>query len=54
VRYDPYSGSYRTIMRQMVKENRGFCKLKEEALDHTVWITGSRRGYGSVLRRMNE
>jgi hypothetical protein len=37
-----------------IKENRGYCKLKEEALDHTVWRTGFGRGYGPVLRHTNE
>jgi hypothetical protein len=31
-----------------LKENRGYCKLKEEALDHTLWRTGSGRSYGLV------
>jgi len=32
------------------KENRGYWRLKEEALDHTVW----RRGYGPVVRQARE
>jgi len=29
-----------------LKEKRGYCQLKEEALDRTVWRTCFRRGYG--------
>jgi hypothetical protein len=32
------------------KERRGYSPLKEEALDHTVWRTGFRRGFGPVVR----
>jgi hypothetical protein len=32
-----------------IKETRGFWKLKEEALDRTVWRTGFGRGCGPVL-----
>jgi hypothetical protein len=32
------------------KEKRGCCKLKEEALDRTVWRTGFAKGCGSVTR----
>jgi hypothetical protein len=32
-----------------VKGKRGFCKLKEEALDRTVCSTGSGRGFKSVV-----
>jgi hypothetical protein len=41
-----------------LKETRGYWKLKEEAIDRTVWITGFGRGYKPVVRerkeRMNE
>jgi len=33
-----------------LKEERGYWKLKEEALDHTLWTTRSERGYGPVIR----
>jgi hypothetical protein len=33
-----------------LKENRGYCKLKEEALDRILWITDFTRGYGPVVR----
>jgi hypothetical protein len=32
------------------KEKRGCSKLKEEALDRTVWRTRLGRGYGPVVR----
>jgi len=39
-----------------VKEMGEYWKLKEEALDRTVWRTGFGRGYGPVVREhvMNE
>jgi len=33
------------------KEAREYCKLKEEALDRTVWKTGFGRGCGPVVRQ---
>jgi hypothetical protein len=37
-----------------VKEKSRHCKLKEEALDRTLWRTGFGRDYGSVVRLLNE
>jgi hypothetical protein len=37
-----------------LKEMRGYWKLKEEALDHTVWRTCFGRGYGPVVRQTTE
>jgi hypothetical protein len=34
------------------KETRGYCKLKEEALDRTMWRTRSGGGYESVVRQI--
>jgi len=34
-----------------LKETRGCCKLKEEALDRTWWRTGFVRGCGPVVRQ---
>jgi hypothetical protein len=34
-----------------LKEKRGYWKLKEEALDRTVWRTCFWRGYGPAVRR---
>jgi hypothetical protein len=37
-----------------LKETRGYWKLKEEALDRTVWRTRFGRGYGAVVRQTAE
>jgi len=34
-----------------IKERRGYCHLKEEALDRTVWRAGFGRGFGPVVRQ---
>jgi hypothetical protein len=34
-----------------VKETRGYWKMKEEALDRTVWRTCFGKGYGTVARQ---
>jgi hypothetical protein len=34
-----------------LKEARRYCKLKEEAQDHTLWRTQFGRGYGPVARQ---
>ena len=36
------------------KENTGFWKLKEEALDRTLWRTRFARCYGTVVRQTAE
>ena len=36
------------------KEKRGYCKLKGEALDRTLWRTASGRGYGPIIRQATE
>ena len=35
-----------------IKENKGYWKLKAEALDGTVWRTGFGRGCGLVEREL--
>jgi hypothetical protein len=37
-----------------LKENRRYWKLKEEALDRTLWRTRFGRGYGPVVRQTTE
>jgi hypothetical protein len=37
-----------------LKEKRGYWKLKEEALDRTLWRTPFGRGYGPVVRQTAE
>jgi hypothetical protein len=34
-----------------LKERRGYCHLKEEALDRTVWTACFGRGFGPVVRQ---
>jgi len=34
-----------------LKERRGYCHLKEEALDRTMWTAGFGRGFGPVVRQ---
>ena len=34
-----------------LKERRGYCHLKEEALDRTVWRAHFGRGFGPVVRQ---
>jgi len=37
-----------------LKETRGYWKLKEEALDRTMWRNGFGRGCGTVVRQTEE
>jgi hypothetical protein len=37
-----------------VKEKRRYWKLREEALDRTLWRTCFGRGYGLVIRQTTE
>jgi hypothetical protein len=37
-----------------LKENGGYCKLREEALDRTLWRTRFARDYGPVVRQTTE
>jgi hypothetical protein len=37
-----------------LKERRGYSHLKEEALDCTMWRAGFGRGFGPVVRLLNE
>ena len=43
-------GRRREELLDILKERRGYCKLKEEALDRTVWRTRLGRFYGTVVR----
>jgi hypothetical protein len=38
-------GRRRKQLLDGLEESRGYCKLKEEALDSTLWRTGYGRGY---------
>jgi hypothetical protein len=33
---------------------RGYSKLREEAVDRSVWISGSGTGYGPVVRQTTQ
>jgi hypothetical protein len=44
-------GRRRKQLMNDLKEKRGFFKLKEEAIDRTVWRTWSGSGNGPVLRQ---
>jgi len=37
-----------------LEETRGYWKLKEEALDRTLWRTGFGRGCGPIVRQNTE
>jgi len=47
-------GRRRTELQDCLKETRGYWKLKEEAVDRTVWGTGFGRGCGPVVRNTAE
>jgi len=50
-------GRRSTLLTDNLKKKTGYCKLKEEALGRTVWITGFGRGCGLFVSqdwRMNE
>jgi hypothetical protein len=47
-------GRRRKQLLDDLMETRGYWKLKEEALDRTLWRTRFGRGYGSVARQTAE
>jgi hypothetical protein len=47
-------GRRRKHLLDDIKEKRGIRKLKEEALDRTLWRTRFGRGYGLVVRQTTE
>jgi len=44
-------GRRRKKLLDDLKERRGYCHLKEEALDRTVWRARFGRGFVSVVRQ---
>jgi len=44
-------GRCRKKLLDDLKDSRGYCELKEEALDRTVWRAGFGRGFGPVVRQ---
>jgi hypothetical protein len=47
-------GRRRKQLLDDLKENKRYWKLKEEALDPTLWRTRFGRGYGPVVRQTTE
>jgi hypothetical protein len=47
-------GRRRTQLLDDLKENRRYWKVKEEALDRTLWRTRFGRSYGPVVRQTTE
>jgi hypothetical protein len=47
-------GRRRKQLLDDLKEKKRYCKLKEEALDRTLWRTRCGRGYGPVVRQTAE
>jgi hypothetical protein len=47
-------GRRRKQLLDELKEKRRYWKLKEEALDRTLWRTGFGRGYRPVVRQTTE
>jgi hypothetical protein len=47
-------GRRRKQLLDDLKEKKRYCKLKEEALDRTLWRTRFGRGYGPVVRQTTE
>jgi hypothetical protein len=48
------TGRRRKQLLDDLKEKRRYWKLKEEALDRTLWRTRFGRGYGPVVRQTTE
>ena len=44
-------GGRRRKLLDDLKDRRGYCHLKEEALDSTMWRVGFGRGFGRVVRQ---
>jgi hypothetical protein len=44
-------GRRRRKLLDGLKERRGYCHLKEEALGRTTWRAGFGRGFGPVVRQ---
>jgi hypothetical protein len=45
-------GRRRKQLLDGLKEKKGYCKLKEEAIGRNVWRSCFGRGYGPVLRQI--
>jgi hypothetical protein len=54
VRYGERGQGYRDVGKggeHWLKDSRGYCHLKEEALDRTVWRDRFGRDFGPVVRQ---
>jgi len=47
-------GRRRRKLLDDLKERRGYCHLKEDALDRTMWRAGCGRGFGPDVRQSAE
>jgi len=47
-------GRRRRKLLDYLKERRGYCHLKEEALDRTVWRAGFGRGFGLYIKQTSK
>jgi len=47
-------GRRRRKLLDDLKERTGYCNLKEEAPDSTLWGAGFGKGFGPVVRRTAE
>ena len=47
-------GRRRKRLRDDLKDRRGYCQLKEEALDRTVWRNRFGRGFGPVVCQITD
>jgi hypothetical protein len=52
--YAGISGGRRKQLLDDLMEKRSYWKLKDEALDRTLWRTRFGRGYGPVVRQTTE
>jgi hypothetical protein len=44
-------GRRRRRLLDDLRERRGYCQLKDETLDCTMWRAGFGRGFGPVVRQ---
>ena len=47
-------GRRRKTLLDDLKNGRGYCQLKEEALDRTMWRNRFGRGFGPVVRQLTD
>ena len=47
-------GRRRRKLLDDLKDRRGYCHLKEEALDRSMWKAGFGRGFGPVVKQNTE